>query len=448
MSSEKAIVAEELRKLYRLGEGRARPDTLRDLVGEALSRSRRHRAEPDFIWALDGVSFSVDSGEVVGILGRNGAGKSTLLKILSRITEPTGGWADIHGRVGSLLEVGTGFHPDLTGRDNVYLSGAILGMRRAEIRRRFDEIVEFAELERFIDTPIKRYSSGMYLRLAFAVAAHLEPEILLVDEVLAVGDAAFQTKCLGKMGEVSREGRTILFVSHNLVAIESLCERAIWIEDGRILLDAPPREVVSAYVRASHSLAHERTWPDTGAPVQLRRTAVRVEGGSPADSITVRTPIALEFDCWNGDSYGHVSVSVAVYNAQGTLLFDVCPPPDPDWRKRPSPRGLARTVCHVPGDLLNDGLHRVSLIVLRDHVPVIREPEALVFTVEDSTEERAGWYGRWPGVIRPRLHWETRMISAPRPASSEAASPGVPARSRSGEAGKDPGPVVPDPECS
>jgi lipopolysaccharide transport system ATP-binding protein len=402
-TSSDVIVAEGLRKLYRLGEGRPRHNTLRDLVAGAFASRRRGGPAPT-IWALDGVSFTVARGEVVGILGRNGAGKSTLLKVLARITEPTEGWADIHGRVGSLLEVGTGFHSELTGRENLFLSGAILGMRRAEIARKFDEIVEFAEVARFIDTPVKHYSSGMYLRLAFAVAAHLEPEILLVDEVLAVGDAAFQKKCLGKMGDVAREGRTVLFVSHNLVAIESLCGRALWIDGGRIVREGPPGAVVSEYVRAAFSPSTERVWSEADAPraegVRLCRTAVQPE------EITIRTPLVLELDVWNEDPAAHVTVSIAVYNGQDLLLFDVCPPLDPLWREHPSPVGLLRTRCHIPGDLLNDGLHRVSLIVLRDHRPVIREPEALVFTVKDTTDERDGWYGHWPGAIRPAFRWE------------------------------------------
>ncbi|HEX3127386.1 MAG TPA: ABC transporter ATP-binding protein [Thermoanaerobaculia bacterium] len=418
-TSSEAIIAEGLRKLYRLGEGRPRHNTLRDLVASAFRGSLRGRKEAPAIWALDGVSFTVARGEVVGILGRNGAGKSTLLKVLSRITEPTEGWADIHGRVGSLLEVGTGFHSELTGRENLYLSGAILGMRRAEIARKFDEIVEFAEVARFIDTPVKHYSSGMYLRLAFAVAAHLEPEILLVDEVLAVGDAAFQKKCLGKMGDVAREGRTVLFVSHNLVAIESLCGRALWIDGGRIVREGPPGAVVSEYVRAAFSPATERVWSEADAPraegVRLCRTAVR------PDEITVRTPLVLEFDVWNGDPAAHVTVSMAVYNGQDLLLFDVCPPLDPLWREHPSPAGLLRTRCHIPGDLLNDGLHRVSLIVLRDHRPVIREPEALVFTVQDTTDERDGWYGHWPGAIRPAFRWETLACPGQLPEQPPAA---------------------------
>ena len=251
------IAVEHLRKRYRLGAlgGMFTYGSLRDSVAAAaasgwrglLGRRRRSDA-PDHIWALDDVSFSVNGGEVVGVIGPNGAGKSTLLKILSRITKPTSGHADIRGRLGSLLEVGTGFHPELTGRDNIFLNGAILGMRRQEIAKRFDEIVAFSGIEKFLDTPVKRYSSGMYVRLAFAVAAHFEPDILLVDEVLAVGDAEFQKKCLGKMQSVVREGRTVLFVSHNMAAVKALCSRALLLGGGRVVEDGPVDQIIDRYL--------------------------------------------------------------------------------------------------------------------------------------------------------------------------------------------------------
>jgi len=267
------IQVEHLSKRYRIGRAQQRHDTLRDLIVDLGTRmahrltrktpSDTHDAPPeDFIWALKDVSFEVRRGEVLGIIGRNGAGKSTLLKILSRITEPTEGRAIVRGRVGSLLEVGTGFHPELTGRENIYLNGAILGMRKAEIDRKFDEIVAFAGIERFLDTPVKRYSSGMYVRLAFAVAAHLEPEILLVDEVLAVGDAAFQKKCLGKMGQVAGEGRTVLFVSHNMAAVQHLCRRVVRLDKGAVRDIGDPESVITLYL--------ETYCADTGLPVGLR----------------------------------------------------------------------------------------------------------------------------------------------------------------------------------
>jgi lipopolysaccharide transport system ATP-binding protein len=255
------IHVENLGKQYRIGVRRAPYATLRDSIVELvrwpirlLSQDRR---EEDLVWALRDVQFEVQPGEVVGVVGRNGAGKSTLLKILSRVTEPTTGQVDLYGRVGSLLEVGTGFHPELTGRENIYLNGAILGMSRAEINRKFDEIVAFAEVETFLDTPVKHYSSGMHVRLAFAVAAHLEPEILIVDEVLAVGDAAFQKKCLGKMNDVSRSGRTILFVSHNAHAVQALCSRALLLREGRLLAEGPPAAILAQYERDGRELSFD-----------------------------------------------------------------------------------------------------------------------------------------------------------------------------------------------
>jgi lipopolysaccharide transport system ATP-binding protein len=259
MSSEPAIAVRELAKRYRLGQRGGLGGSLRETLANGAARTLRRTPAPtrgDAIWALDHVSFDVQQGEVLGVIGRNGAGKTTLLKLLAGITDPTEGEARILGRIGALLEVGTGFHPDLTGRENVYLNGAILGMRRREIERKFDEIVAFAEVERFIDTPVKRYSSGMYLRLAFAVAAHLEPEILIVDEVLAVGDASFQRKCLGKMGEVSGEGRTVLLVSHNMSAITSLATRCLWLDDGRVRELGEPSETVSKYLTEGHVSEH------------------------------------------------------------------------------------------------------------------------------------------------------------------------------------------------
>ncbi len=253
--SDTAICVSNLSKLYHIGMLQQRHDTLRDALAARFRRNPPSNPKSDELWALRDISFEVKRGEVVGVIGRNGAGKSTLLKILSRITEPTQGCAEIHGRVGSLLEVGTGFHPELTGRENIYLNGAILGMRRFEIERQFDEIVAFAEIERFLDTPVKRYSSGMYVRLAFAVAAHLEPEILLVDEVLAVGDAVFQKKCLGKMGEVAKQGRTVLFVSHNMGAIVQLCQKGLLLVDGRLDMESDAHETVAQY------LIHDGTRP-------------------------------------------------------------------------------------------------------------------------------------------------------------------------------------------
>src|SRR5262245_30224802 len=261
-----------------------------------FQRRKREIAE---VWALRDVTFEVPRGEVLGVVGRNGAGKSTLLKLLSRITPPTEGRAEIHGHVGSLLEVGTGFHPELTGRENVYLSGAILGMRRRDIDRRFDEIVAFAEVERFLDTPVKRYSSGMYLRLAFSVAAHLEPEVLLVDEVLAVGDAGFQKKCLGRMREDALRGRTVLFVSHNMAAVSQLCSRALWIDAGRVQRDGAPQPTVEAYVADAHEPLAERRWSRSEAPGddRVRLLAARVlQRDESTAVVSINEPLKIEME--------------------------------------------------------------------------------------------------------------------------------------------------------
>ena len=376
--SDIALRVDHLSKLYHLGALQQRHDTLRDALVStfkrpALSLSKGANVQTaersEDLWALRDVSFEVQQGEVLGIIGRNGAGKSTLLKILSRITEPTSGRAEIHGRIASLLEVGTGFHPELTGRENIYLNGAILGMHRVEIERKFDEIVAFAEIERFLDTPVKRYSSGMYVRLAFAVAAHLEPEILLVDEVLAVGDVQFQKKCLGKMGDVAKEGRTVLFVSHNMVAVQTLCQRAFWLDTGQLKAQGAVNEIVTAYLRAGFGEdgTNERVWPEmTTAPgnetVRLHRIAVQPEAGKPGDMITMQTPLRIEVQYWNLLPAVHLHATLHVFNDQGIIAFttgSLGVDPDPALHVEP-PTGLFRSVCHIPGNLLNSGFHGVE----------------------------------------------------------------------------------------
>ena len=301
--SEIAIRAEHLAKRYRIGGKRERYRTLRDTLADvarvpgrlaraAVGRARGLSGGDQEFWALKDISFEIGRGEVVGVIGANGAGKSTLLKVLSRITDPTDGWADVRGRVGSLLEVGTGFHPELTGRENIYLNGAILGMRRAEIEERFDEIVAFAEVERFLETPVKHYSSGMYLRLAFSVAAHLEPEILLVDEVLAVGDAAFQKKCMGKMEDVATTGRTVLFVSHNLGAIKELCQSALVLRAGELDFRGPVVQGVARYMELVGSAANEAATSQRGT----RFARMRINGADCSGPITVRNPDGFSLD--------------------------------------------------------------------------------------------------------------------------------------------------------
>jgi homopolymeric O-antigen transport system ATP-binding protein len=416
-----AIRVEHLSKLYQIGRAQVRHDTLRDALVDRLKQVGRRpssQSPVDHLWALRDVSFKVGRGEVVGVIGRNGAGKSTLLKILTRITEPTDGRAEIHGRVGSLLEVGTGFHPELTGRENIYLNGAILGMRRTEIERRFDEIVAFAEIEKFLDTPVKRYSSGMYVRLAFAVAAHLEPEILLVDEVLAVGDASFQKKCLGKMGDVAEEGRTVIFVSHNMAAVQTLCQRAFWLDAGQLKAEGNVSQIVTTYLHAGlpEDNANERIWPDIAtAPgnktVRLHRISVRPEDGKLGDVITMQTPMRIEVNYWNLLPGVHLHATLHIYNEEGIIAFTTgAVDTDPVLHVKP-PTGLFRSVCHIPGNLLNSGFHRVKLFLVRgDMGATFILDDAIGFEVLDNAERKFAWYGKEPGVLSPHLPWSTEYL--------------------------------------
>ncbi len=432
--SDLAIRVEGLGKQYRIGRPRERYRTLREelassfvaplrragrlLRGEATGAAELDQA----IWAIRDLSLEVHQGEVIGIIGRNGAGKSTLLKILSRITEPTEGFADVYGRVGSLLEVGTGFHPELTGRENVYLNGAILGMTRSEIDAKFDEIVAFAEVEKFVDTPVKHYSSGMYLRLAFAVAAHLEPEILLVDEVLAVGDAAFQKKCMGKMGKVGQEGRTVLFVSHTMSAIMALCERCVWLEEGRVKQIGPSVETVQDYLRSNEVCLAEQVWPDVeaaphDASVRLTRLAAVDEEGAVTSLHDIRRQIDLVVE------YEVLAPTVvhALLKLTTEAGIDVLATADnhvPEWRGQLREPGRYRSVCHVPGNLLAEGRHLVS-VTLTDATFRLKRAHcaaehAIVFEVHDPMDgttvrgERTA--GRWPGVVRPMLAWSSDKV--------------------------------------
>lgn len=408
--SDIAIFAANLGKRYRLGEperyGSARASIERLFRGKS-------RDEGTF-WALEDVSFEAKQGEVVGIIGRNGAGKSTLLKILSRITDPTKGRAEIHGRVGCLLEVGTGFHPELSGRDNVFLNGTILGMRRAEIRRHFDEIVAFAEVEKFIDTPVKHYSSGMYLRLAFAVAAHLQPEVLIVDEVLAVGDARFQKKCLDKMEDVSHHGRTVLFVSHNMSAVTRLCPRAILLDGGRVLSDGPAHGVVSAYLRGGLGTTAERLWrTDRPGNEVARLHAVRVLDPSklPRDAIDIRKPIGIQME-YEVMAPGHQLVpNIHCFNDEGVCAF-VAQDTTTTAQHSTKDVGLYSTTGWVPGNFFAEGTYIVhAALSTMDPVRVhFIERDAVAFQVVDSMDgdsARGTYAGPIPGVLRPMLHWET-----------------------------------------
>ena len=425
------IRAEAVGKRYAIGarQGAYSYMTLRDSIAAAVRSplrrlrqlSGRDEGAPT-IWALDEVSFEVKQGETLGIIGRNGAGKSTLLKILSRITDPSRGRVELYGRVGSLLEVGTGFHPELTGRENIFLNGAILGMKRAEIRSKFDAIVEFAEIGPFLDTAVKHYSSGMFVRLAFAVAAHMDPDILLVDEVLAVGDAAFQKRCLGKMDDVARQGRTVLFVSHHMPSVTRLCQRGILLEKGRIKMDGGAPEVTGAYLKSDLGTSAERVWAEpSSAPgdAVARLHAVRaLSGGRVSESFDIREPVVVEMDYWNLKPGAVLVSAFSFLNDQGVHLFV-----SSDWfggKRNDSPKsaGLYRARCVVPGNLLAEGQVRVvAEVSTGDPVYQIHflEYDSVAFQVVDTGEPgsvRSGWGRPIPGVVRPHLEWTTVRLDA------------------------------------
>ena len=432
--SDIAIKCEGLSKQYRIGE-RESYKALRDVLTDAATvpfrrlagafrngpsngdgseiRNPNSEVRNSHFWALDDVSFEVKRGEVVGIIGRNGAGKSTLLKILARITRPTRGTAEIHGRVGSLLEVGTGFHPELPGRENVYLNGAILGMRKAEIERKFDEIIAFAEVERFIDTPVKRYSSGMHVRLAFAVAAHLEPEILLVDEVLAVGDAGFQKKCLGKIGDVVSEGRSVLFVSHNMAAVQALCSRALLISIGTLVKDGTSREIVSSYLSGEMPCNDSATTNLVSHPNRERgriavfsSVTVRDGNGRPASAFFPGDDLVVEIELQPGFPINRPSLGIGFDNSIGVRVFSVLTDfTVSNWERVDR---LTRVTCTIPAISLTPDRYSISLSVgdVYEHL-IDNIPHAASFVIELNDYFGSG---RMPtadlGVVLAQSKWE------------------------------------------
>lgn len=428
------IKVNNLSKRYRIGAAERGPKTLREAITDWASAPVRNfiklqkltrfkdsqatNGEEDIIWALRDVSFEVNEREVLGIIGRNGSGKSTLLKILSRITEPTSGYAEIHGRVSSLLEVGTGFHPELTGRENIFLNGAVLGMRKKEIERKFAEIVAFSEIEKFIDTPVKRYSSGMYVRLAFAVAAHLEPEILLVDEVLAVGDLPFQKKCLGKMGEVAKGGRTVLFVSHNMDAIRRLCPRAILLDEGKLALDGVTDEVTRRYFGENKIRSGEQIWPDiVKAPgdnvVRLQAARLLNQNGEVGISFDVRDPVTVELEYRVLEEGHHLVVHFVFSNEMGHIIFTSRDNLDSPWRDSVCPTGHFRSRCQIPGDFLNEGEVTVYCAITTTtgtaNLGHVSELDLVRFKVSDKMDH-GGVRGNYPlhwdsDGVRPRMKW-------------------------------------------
>ena len=405
-----AIRAEALSKQYSIADTQRRHDTLRDQIAETfrsyLPGRRRTGKEPGTFWALRGVSFEIRPGEIIGLIGRNGAGKSTLLKLLSRITEPTYGRAEIYGRVGSLLEVGTGFDRELTGRENIFLSGAILGMKNAEITSKFDEIVAFAEVERFLDTPVKQYSSGMYMRLAFAVAAHLDPEILLVDEVLAVGDAAFQKKCLSRMATVAKGGRTVLFVSHNMGAVLRLCSRCLWLDQGKMLKTGAAPDLVREYISAGASYDAVRTWDPQVAPgdsaMRLLRASVSQPENNPTSSIDMTAPFQFSFEAELIQPVPEASLGIRIITSDGQVALHTTSVMSQATITTP---GRWRFVCRLPAYALNSGDYVVSIGAdIPNRRAIFYEESALAWRVEPlSTQMSRYQQSAWGGVLGPGL---------------------------------------------
>lgn len=415
--SDTAIRVHDLGKKYQLGAlHQVRYSTLRDSITDLFNgRSPRSRDE---IWALRNVSFDVRQGQVLGVIGRNGAGKSTLLKLLSRVTEPTEGEAEIRGRVGSLLEVGTGFHPELTGRENIFLNGAILGMKRNEIARKFDEIVAFAEVDQFIDTPVKRYSSGMYLRLAFAVAAHLEPEILVVDEVLAVGDAEFQRKCLGKMGDVAHEGRTVLFVSHNMSAILRLTEETLVIERGELILRAATPQAVDFYLSRGFSQEGQRIWhadevPESAHPFLPHSVRLRNSEGVVVDTIRSTQENSVEIEYELKAPLTGLRVGIYLISTRGETIFTSFDTDSPEAFEAISVRQPGHYIsrCRIPADLLNEGRFIIGVNASSYRIRrYFQDEQALAFTVDGAGAPGKHWPEARLGGIRPRLEWKIEAI--------------------------------------
>ncbi len=429
--SDISIKVRDVGKWYRIEQG-VKPSylTLRDQVARVFTPPSRKlngangsgkhngKSHDNFVWALKDVSFDVRQGEVVGLIGPNGAGKSTLLKILTRITEPTRGFVDIYGRVGSLLEVGTGFHRELTGRDNVYLNGAILGMKKTEIDKKFDEIVAFAEVEKFIDTEVKYYSSGMTVRLAFAVAAHLEPEILLVDEVLAVGDAAFQKKSLSKMESVGKSGRTVIFVSHHMPSITRLCERALLLNHGRLIESGPAEHVVADYLSANLGTTAYKDWPEiTRAPssedVRLRAVRVINDQGMTSYSFDIRRPVGIEitFDVLRPATYA-LYPYITAHNEEEVYLFTSYDT-DAEWRGQLRQPGRYSSVAWIPGNLLAEGIVTIGAGIRSEipHILHFYEQDAVAFQIVESPDgdtARVDSAGKIRGAVRPYLRWTTQ----------------------------------------
>ena len=429
MSKNVVIKAENISKQYRLGMvgtgtlshdlkrwwalARGKEDPYLKIGSE---NDRTKKASSDYAWALQDINFEVKQGDTLGIIGRNGAGKSTLLKLLSRVTSPTTGTIKTRGRIASLLEVGTGFHPELSGRENIYLNGAILGMSKKEIASKFDEILDFSGVEMYVDTPVKRYSSGMYVRLAFAVAAFLEPEILIVDEVLAVGDAEFQKKCLGRMKDVSvNDGRTVLFVSHNMTAIQSLCSKSLMLENGKVSMVGDTYSVIEHYLKNYAQVTSKQIWPTGDAPgdssAKLLKAEIVDKNGENVNSSYLEDEVLLEitYQCFEPGT--KLNLSITVTTEKEEIVFTSPSLTDTKWCGLPHPAGTYVSKCGFPSNYFNEILYKVTILLVKDGREVIANAEDAVFIQKiDSGLNRGTFFGTWMGITRPILQWNTEKL--------------------------------------
>jgi lipopolysaccharide transport system ATP-binding protein len=428
--SDLAVKVENLGKLYRLGQT-VDYGSLRESITNAVSAPFRYlfkkgrgndgadlllgSKKSGYIWALKDVSLEIKQGEAVAIIGSNGAGKSTLLKILSRITVPTTGYAEIRGRVGSLLEIGTGFHPELTGKENIYFNGSVLGMKKEEITRVFDQIVDFAGIEKFLDTPVKRYSSGMYVRLGFAVAAHLEPEIMIVDEVLAVGDVAFQKKCMGKMSNVTNTGRTVIFVSHNMSAVKNLCPRTILLDHGMIKMDGDTSTVVQHYLGTDRQMPSQTIWHDKKRPgnnfFKVNSIALKNPDGSPSQSLEISKGGYFEIDFETIEDKAQANFAFILQDSEGNNIFSSVNNTEPNYFGKPLSRGRYIISCTLPGNLLGPGNFSITIIgSSAQWSDYFRIDNVLSFSMIDDGVLSKDYHGTYLGAMRPKLEWNTRRF--------------------------------------
>lgn len=426
MKKDLAISAQGISKKYQIGSGQRHSnhffDVIKDTIASPIKKIKglvkgapaASFASNETIWALKDISFDVKQGEVLGVVGSNGAGKSTLLKILSRITKPTEGRVEIHGRLGSLLEVGTGFHPELTGRDNIFLNGAILGMKRNEISRQFNQIVAFAEIDKFIDTPVKYYSSGMYIRLAFAVAAHLEPEILIVDEVLAVGDVRFQKKCLGKMEDIARQGRTVLFVSHNMPAVRNFCTRALLLKDGKMVTQGATDKVLKEYLEGNMQHQGLKVWPKEARPsnASFRINSVSLVDQDDCSVVKISRGAAVEIEYEVYRQGAQVGFSLVLFDTEGHCIFSSLSNLETLFYGKPLECGVYRSKCFILPHLLNEGKYYISITGFSgNRSDFISVDRVLYFEAIDDGVLRGDFPGNFQGFIRPKLEWNTEKVS-------------------------------------